>query len=124
MGKDQQLYFKMDFMKTRSFKLTHKFKAKPVKDDSHHFPSQLEWKFYQHLLLLQKSNLVLFFLRQVPFHLPGGVKYIVDYQVFNTDGTVQFIDVKGVETSEFILKKKLVEETYPIEIKVIKRGDF
>jgi hypothetical protein len=99
----------------------HKFKAKPVTDDGHHFPSKLEWEYYKQLELQQRNGEVVFFLRQVPFHLPGGVKYVVDYVVFYSDGSVRFVDVKGMETSEFKMKKKLVEAIYPVEIEVVKR---
>lgn len=104
--------------------LRHKFKATPVDDDGHHFPSKLEWSFYKSLLLQQKAGQVLFFLRQVPFHLPGGVKYLADFLIFYADGTVRIVDVKGVETSEFKLKKKMVEAIYPVEIDVVKRENF
>lgn len=102
----------------------HKFKAKSVKDDSHHFPSTLEWKYFKHLEQLQDKKEVLFFLRQIPIHLPGGVKYVVDFLIFDVDGSVRFVDVKGMETSEFLLKKKIVEDLYPFEIEIVKKGDF
>jgi hypothetical protein len=101
----------------------HKFHAKPVNEEGHRFPSTLEWKYFKHLELLQKLGEVLFFLRQVPFHFKGG-KYVCDFQVFYSDGSCKFIDVKGVSTSEFLLKKRIVEETYPIEIEIVKKGDF
>lgn len=102
----------------------HKFHAKAVSDEGQHFASKLEHKFFQTLELQKKSGHVLFFLRQVPFHLPGGVKYVCDYQIFYSDGIISFVDVKGVETSEFIAKKKIVEAIYPVTIDVIKKGDF
>lgn len=102
----------------------HKFKAKPVIDDKHYFHSKLEWEFYHKLNLLKKAGKVIFFLRQVPFHLPGGVKYVVDFVVFYDDGDIVFYDVKGMETSDFIMKKKMVEEIYPVEISIIKRANF
>lgn len=102
----------------------HKFKAKPTQEDGFHFASQLECAYYNNLKLLMRTGEVLFFLRQVPFHLPGGVKYVVDFQVFYADGFVDFIDVKGMETAEFIMKKKIVESIYPIKINVIKRENF
>lgn len=102
----------------------HKFKSKPVYDDGQHFPSTLEWSYYKHLKMLICAGEVIFFLRQVPFHLPGGVKYVVDYQIFNTDGSVRFVDVKGMETSEFKLKVKIVQNLYPVEIEIVKKGDF
>lgn len=102
----------------------HKFKAKPVIEDGNRFASTLEWSYCKHLEFLQRSGIVLFFLSQVPFRLPGGVKYIVDYQIFFTDGSVKFVDVKGVLTDTFILKKKMVEDLYPVEIEIVKKGDF
>lgn len=99
----------------------HKFKAKPLTDDKHHFSSKLEHKYYQNLLLRQKAGEVLFFLRQVPFHLPGGVKMVIDYQEFLSDGSVKFVEVKGKETPLYIAKKKIVEEIYPVTIDVVKR---
>lgn len=96
----------------------HKFNAKPCEHDGIKFPSKKEGRFYQSLKLLVKSGKVLFFLRQTPFHLPGSTKYVVDFTVFYADGTVEFIDVKGMSTSMFLLKKKQVEALYPIEITI------
>lgn len=105
-------------------KFKHKFKAKPVDEDGHHFQSTLEWKYFKHLKLLQNTGEVVFFLKQVPFHLPGGVKYVVDYQIFYVDGSVRFVDVKGVETDTFKIKRKIVQDLYPVEIEIVKKGDF
>jgi len=101
---------------------THKFKAKAVVCDEMRFPSKLEAHVYAKLKLEQKAGLVLFFLRQVPFHLPGGVKYVCDFVVFYVDGSVKFIDAKGMETPEFKMKKKMVEDLYPVTIEIVKRA--
>jgi len=61
---------------------------------------------------------VLFFLRQVPFDLPGNTKYRADFMEFWTNGEVHIVDVKGYQTKEFIKNKKMVESIYPIEIEV------
>jgi len=53
---------------------------------------------------------------QVPIQLPGGVKYLVDFMIIYPDGKVEYIDVKGVKTSVYIIKKKQVEALYPIKI--------
>ncbi len=100
-------------------RLFHKFGAIPTKVDDIHFASKKEARYYQALKLRQKAGEVVFFLRQVPFHLPGGVRYVVDFQEFRADGTVAFIDVKGMKTSEYIMKKKLVESLYPITIEEV-----
>lgn len=104
--------------------LKHKFKAKPVDDDGQHFPSKLEHAYYRQLKLRQRAGEIVFFLRQVPFHLPGGVKYVCDFVEFYHDGNIKFVDVKGVETTEFVAKKKMVESLYPVNIDVVKRSDF
>lgn len=96
----------------------HKFKAIKTEYDGIKFPSKKEANYYLKLKLLVKAGQVLFFLRQVPFHLPGGVKYVVDFQEFWADGSVRFVDVKGHQTPEFIAKKKMVEALYPVKIEI------
>ncbi len=98
----------------------HKFNAKPTTLDGMRFDSKAEARYYQRLKTRQLAGEVLFFLRQVPFHLPGGVKYVCDFLVFLTDGTAEFVDVKGVRTQTYAIKKKQVEALYPIEIKEAK----
>jgi hypothetical protein len=102
----------------------HKFNAKPAHVDQIRFDSTLEAAYYTHLKTLQSAQEVIFFLRQTPFHLPGGVRYVVDFTVFYSDGTVKFIDVKGMITDTFKMKLKMVEDLYPIKITIVKRGEF
>jgi hypothetical protein len=96
--------------------IKHKFRAKPQEYDGIKFASKKETQRYIHLQNLQKSGEVLFFLRQVPFYLPGGVKYVLDFMIFWADGSVTMEDVKGLKTPMYIAKKKIVEAIYPIEI--------
>lgn len=96
--------------------LKHKFKAKVTETDGIKFSSQKEAKRYQSLKFLQNVGEILFFLRQVPFHLPGGVKYVCDFLIFWANNTVTIEDVKGFKTESYKAKKKMVEALYPIEI--------
>ena len=73
---------------------------------------------------MQKEGEVVFFLRQVPFHLPGGSRYVIDFQEFHSNGNVVFTEVKGFMTDIASLKIKLVQEIYPIKINIVKKGDF
>jgi len=118
----------MRLIKMMRIKHKHKFNCKPVTDSGIYFPSKLEHSYYQHLNLLKKTGDVLFFLRQVPFDLKSDnikiCKYIVDFQVFWKNGDITFVDVKGLETKLFLIKKKLVESQYPIEITIVKKGEF
>jgi hypothetical protein len=98
---------------------TNKYKNEPCVRDGMKLHSKAEGKYYDELTLLKKEGTVSFFLRQCPIHLTAGVKYIVDFIVFYSNGTIEFIDVKGTKTQTYLLKKKQVEHMYPIEIKEI-----
>ncbi len=103
----------------------HKFNAVKVEYDGIRFDSKLEGDYYLHLMKLKAAGQVVQFLRQVPFHLPGGVRYVVDFMEMWANGALVFTDTKGIETPDFIMKKKLVEDLYrPITINIVKRGDF
>ncbi len=96
----------------------HKFKATPTIRDGRRFASKKEAKRYGELKHLQEAGEVLFFLSQVslPLSDSGKVKYVCDFLIFWTNGSVTFEDVKGFRTPQYKMKKKLVEERYPIEI--------
>lgn len=96
----------------------HKFGAKPTHYNGRRYASKLEASYAWQLETLKTAGDVLFWLEQVPFHLPGGTKYVCDFQVFYASGEVRFVDVKGFETPEFKLKKRLVEALYPVEIEL------
>ncbi|MBB4126244.1 hypothetical protein GGR77_001534 [Xanthomonas translucens] len=84
--------------------------------DGIRFDSKKEARYYEQLKLRQAGGEVHFWLRQVPVHLPGGTRYVIDFLVFLHSGAVQFVDVKGRETAVFKLKKREVEHHYPIRI--------
>jgi len=98
----------------------HKYHAKPTVVDGIRFDSKKEAKYYSELKLLQQGGLLLGFLRQVPIHLPGGTKLVVDFLEFWTDGTCRFVDTKGVLTPVFKLKLREVEHAYPwLKIEIV-----
>jgi hypothetical protein len=80
------------------------------------FDSKKEMNYY---LQLKQNPDISFFLRQVPFHLPGKVKYRADFMVVYPDNRIEFIDVKGMRTDMYKLKKKQVESLYPVKIKEV-----
>lgn len=94
----------------------HKFNAKKTEVDGIIFSSKKEAAYYGQLRLAQKAGDLLFFLRQIPFHLPGGVRYVCDFAEFWKSGEVRFVDVKGFRHPMYILKRKQVEALFPIEI--------
>lgn len=111
-------------MKFTSGQIKHKFKAKCCTVDDIKFPSNLERDYYLYLKSMETTGMILFFLQQVPFRLPGGIKYFCDFQIFWAGGEVTFEETKGVITDVARIKMAQVEDLYPVKIKIVKRGDF
>jgi hypothetical protein len=42
-----------------------------------------------------------------------AIKYIADFVVYNTDGSIKVIDVKGQKTVDFKIKEKMFNYRYP-----------
>lgn len=80
------------------------------------FASKAEAARYLELKTLRAGGAVRFFLRQVPFHLPGDTRYLLDFLVFWSDGHQSFEDVKGARTEVFKLKRRQVADLYGVEI--------
>jgi hypothetical protein len=91
----------------------HKYGAIQTELDGVKFSSRAEGRYYLALKAKQTAGEVVGFLRQVPFYLPGGVRYVCDFQVFWADGSVSFVDVKGMETESFRAKRRMVEALFP-----------
>lgn len=96
-----------------------KYRSQWTEVDGINFQSKKEAEYYIQLKLLQAAGEVAYFLRQVPFHLPGNIKYFCDFMVVMRTGQIRYIDVKGVETNVFKMKKKMVEYHYPIKIELV-----
>lgn len=108
----------------------NKYKNKKVQIDCYVFDSIAESKRYKELALLEKAgeieNLQLQpkFLLQESFKKSGKtyrkIEYIADF-MYEEKGKVIVEDVKGMETKEFKIKRKLFEYKYPdLELKLIK----
>ena len=101
-------------------RMQHKYNAVITEVDGIKFRSKKEAKYYDLLKIAKRSGDLLFFLRQVPFHLPGGLRYIVDFVEFWKNGDVIFRDVKGMKTPAYVRNKKMVEDLYkPVKIEEI-----
>lgn len=111
-----------DHLAGKSKQKTSKYKNKKVTIDGNVFDSIAEGEYYKYLKMLRDAGEVEFFLRQVPFDLPGGVKYKLDYLVFYKSGNRDYVDIKGFETRGFKDKKKQVEDLYPVRIRCLKRS--
>lgn len=90
-----------------------KYKNKKVEYDNIKFDSQLECDYYKHLKATGKDFILQpRFLLQESFRkaqkLNRKIEYVGDFQIGN-----KVIDVKGMETPVFKLKKKLFDYKYP-----------
>ena len=106
-----------------------KYNNKKVEYDGHKFDSMLERDFYIHLQGLIKQGIVSEVLMQKSYILLDGydkngkkirpIIYKADFEVHYQDNSIEVIDVKGFETHDFRIKKKLFEYRYPFELKLI-----
>lgn len=101
-----------------------KYKSTITYTDNVRFASKLEAQYYSYLKMLKNSNSIKYFLRQVPIHLTGGIKYVCDFMVVYQDNRIEYVDTKGFETAIFKLKKKQVEALYPFKIKLVKKASM
>lgn len=108
-----------------------KYNAKRTKIDGIAFDSKAEGEYYLHLKQAQEDGLVESFELQPKFILQEGFKkdgksylpitYKADFDVWYADGYRDVIDVKGFETADFKIKRKLFEHKYPyVTLKLMK----
>ena len=102
-----------------------KYKNKAVVINGKRFDRVLEGNYYVELLRQMELGHVLYFHRQVPIDLSMKAKdvYRVDFQVFKSDGTIEYIDNKGIDTQVFKLKRNLIEAHSPFTLKLVKSKD-
>lgn len=111
-----------DFKKQRTSVAppVRKYRNTPTETDGKRFDSKLEARRYDALMLLWKAGQVSFFVRQVPFELPGRRRYRADFLIVWTDSRVTVEDCKGVDTEMSKLKRAQVEAIYGITIELVR----
>ena len=109
-----------------------KYNAKKVEIDGIVFDSRAEGRFYEHLLDLMHDGVVESFEMQKPYTLLDkfphpktgktirAIKYVPDFEVIYTDGRVEVVDVKGMQTDVFRMKCKLFMFRYQIPLVLVK----
>jgi hypothetical protein len=108
----------------------NKYNAKKVVVDGIQFDSQDESNYYLHLKELKKKGKIKDFELQPKYELQPKfvnakgksilpINYKADFLVTHPDGTQEVIDVKGFETADFKLKKKMFEYKYDQSLTLI-----
>lgn len=105
----------------RQFTKPHKFNATRTEIDGIWFDSKKEAAEYGKLKLLERIGKVQQLELQPAFelHAPSGEvlgKYKADFRFIDQEGRSRVVDVKGVKTPVYRLKKKMVEAEYGIRI--------
>ena len=109
--------------------MRNKYGNKKVVVDNVKFDSIAEAKYHEQLKwLLQAKQIKSFkcqpkFLLQEAFKKNGEtvrkIEYIADFEIHNLDGSIEIVDVKGAETKEFLIKKKLFLKKYDYPLKIV-----
>lgn len=106
-----------------------KYGARKTMVDGYKFDSAAEARYYSQLKLLKRAGKIRDFILQPRYVLLDGyrhpqtgrkvqgVTYVADFLVTLPDGSQEVIDVKGVRTEAYKIKKKLFESKYGIPIK-------
>lgn len=112
---------------------TSKYNAKKVEFDGIKFDSKAEGEYYLHLKQQVSERQILGFERQKRMLLQEGfsvegvkgkirpIFYVVDFIITENDGTLTYVDVKGMETDVFKLKKKLFMKRYNTALLKVKK---
>lgn len=112
-------------------RIRSKYGARKTTIDGITFDSQREAQYYSELKLKKRAGLIKDFELQPvyvllePYKHPltgrkvQGIKYRADFLLTLPDGSQEVVDVKGMRTKEYLLKKKLFESKYGIPIKEV-----
>lgn len=100
-----------------------KYKSKKVEIDGIIFDSKMEAEYYLYLKKQKKEGKIKDFGLQTKFDLIpafkkgnkryGKTTYTVDFAIYHWNGEVEYIDVKGMETQQGVLRRKLFDYLNP-----------
>lgn len=98
--------------------------------DGIEFDSKAEGEYYTLLKKERENGLIHSFELQPRFILQDKfvkdgvsfrkIEYVADFLITHNDGSVEVVDIKGMETPEFRIKRKLFEKKYPHRLKLLK----
>lgn len=97
-----------------------KYGNRSVVVDGQRFDSKAEARHWRVLRTELATGLASLVLRQVPFHLPGGVVFRADFLVHRPGGGLEIHEVKGFRTEAYKIKKRMVEAIHGVEILEVK----
>lgn len=97
-----------------------KYRNKPEVVDGIRFASKREAKTYLELKFMLAAGQIRGFTRQVSLPLASGKRrMIIDFMVVNLDGSIRWIDAKGVPTEAWSVKRDELEHSLGIKIETV-----
>lgn len=100
-----------------------KYGSRKKKIDGIVFHSIAESKYYETLKIRKLTGGIADFELQPSFELQPGfekgcqhfkkITYKADFKIIHHSGLIEIVDIKGAETKEFAIKRKLFEYKYP-----------
>ena len=99
-----------------------KYGNRRVTVDGMKFDSQKEADTYMGLLGMYRAGALRLLIRQAPFDLPGGIRYVADFVTVDNGGRVRVIDTKSPITAKnrtYINKKKQMKAIWGIDIEEV-----
>lgn len=106
-----------------------KYGSKKVEVDGYTFDSKIEARYYEQLKWLLEHKQIKGFRLQPRYTLLESFKkngktfrkieYIADFEIHHLDGSIEVVDVKGIETEAFRIKRKLFEKLYPYQLSIV-----
>ena len=122
--------FKKNIHYPRQYGKYNKYNAKKTEFMGFKFDSKWEAERYGQLVSMEMAGVVQDLRRQVTYDIMVNeqriCKYIADfvYTLIHEDGKKEKIveDAKGVQTTDFVIKKKLMKAVFDIKIKISKKS--
>jgi len=106
-----------------------KYGNKKVTVDGHVFDSGIEARYYEQVKWLKNTGEIKSFTLQPRYLLQESfrkgktlhrkIEYVADFEIIHIDGTIEVVDIKGFETTDFNIKKKLFEYKYPHKLSLL-----
>lgn len=110
----------------------NKYKNKKVEVDGVKFDSKHEAEYYLYLKKLKKEGKIKDFGLQHKFELQPSFKkygkthraitYTVDFAIYHNNGEVEYIDVKGMETQQGVMRKKMFDYLFDEKLTWVQRS--
>ena len=109
-----------------------KYKNKKVVVDGVKFDSKHEAEYYLYLKRLKEEDKIKDFGLQHKFELQPSFKkygkthraitYTVDFAIYHNNGDVEYVDVKGMETQQGIMRKKMFDYLFDEKLTWVQRS--